>query len=138
MNVDRDRIRARLQAMRRLLDHLGSLGTVTPEQLDGDFAVRLQVERALSQVVTLATEINSHVVSRELGRAPTDLRGSFTDMAEAGWLDAELARNLRSSSGLRNVLVHEYVEVDLGIVAAAVPMALESFGAYLRAVAARL
>lgn len=138
MTVDVDRVRARLVAMRRLLAHLDTLGEITPERLETAFDVRLQVERVLSQVITLATEINAHVVARELGRPPGDLRSSFTDMVEAGWLDTDLAGALRSSTGLRNVLVHEYVEIDSRIVAEAVPLVRDGYGRYVREVAGRL
>lgn len=138
MNVDQDRIQARLVAIQELLAHLESLGPVSAERLEGDFGTRLQVERALTQIVTLSTEINSHVAARELRRAPSDLRESFNDLVRAGWLSRELAARLRDSPGLRNVLVHEYVKVDLEIVAAAVPATIEGFGEYVRTLAARL
>ncbi|MDO5629018.1 MAG: DUF86 domain-containing protein [Mobilicoccus sp.] len=138
MSVDADRVRARLVAMTALLDHLDALGEVTATRLEEDFAIRLQVERVLSQVVTLATEINTHVVSREAGRAPSDLRSSFGDLAAVGWIDRSLATELRGSSGLRNVLVHEYVDVDLDVVALAVPLALDAYRRFIRQVAAKL
>lgn len=136
--VDADSVRARLLAMRELLDHLASLGTVTAGRLGTDFGLRLQVERVLSQVITLATEINMHVTSRVLGRAPAGLREGFETMATAGWLTDDLARQLQGSTGLRNVLVHEYVRVDLEIVAESVPLVLEGYGTYIREVASRL
>lgn len=42
------------------------------------------------------------------------------------------------SAGLRNVLVHAYVDVDSAVVARAVPLALEHYGAYVRQVAQTL
>ena len=138
MTVDTDRLQARLLSMRQLIGHLEGIGPVTAERLSDDFGLRLQVERALSQVVTLATEINLHVVSRELTRPPADLRESFEEMVEAGWLSEELAGRLKDSPGLRNVLLHEYVRIDLTIVASAVPMAVDGFGEYVRAIASRL
>ena len=138
MTVDADRVRARLLTIRALLDHLAGLGDVDEAALTRDFGLRLQVERVLSQVITLATEINSHVVASELGRAPADLRRSFDDMATAGWLPCELVAEIRDSTGLRNVLIHEYVELDLRILAAAVPETLRGYRAYVREVVARL
>lgn len=138
MTVDIDSVRARLVTMRRLLDHLVALGPVTRERLERDFAVQLQVERVLTQVVTLATEVNSHVSVRVSGRAPADLRSSFRELADAGWIDRELAVRLQDSTGLRNVLTHEYVSVDLGIVASAVPLVVEGYCEYIRQVAGRL
>jgi Uncharacterized conserved protein len=50
-----------------------------------------------------------------LGRAPADYRTSFALAQEAGALEPELVTRLQASVGLRNVLTHEYVDIDLGI-----------------------
>jgi uncharacterized protein YutE (UPF0331/DUF86 family) len=39
------------------------------------------------------------------------------------------------SVGMRNVLVHNYLDVDQELVAAAVPLAVEQYGEYVRQVA---
>jgi uncharacterized protein YutE (UPF0331/DUF86 family) len=75
---------------------------------------------------------NSHVVVARLGRAPDSYAESFSLAARTGMLDQSLAEALRPSVGLRNVLVHNYLDVDRGLVAAAVPLALEQYGAYVR------
>ncbi len=46
-------------------------------------------------------------------------------------IDTDVAAALRPSAGLRNVLVHNYLEVDPEIVVAAVPLALEQYGVYV-------
>lgn len=42
----------------------------------------------------------------------------------------ELTERIKPSVGLRNTIVHEYIKVNYEIVAAAVPMALETYTAY--------
>jgi uncharacterized protein YutE (UPF0331/DUF86 family) len=51
---------------------------------------------------------------------------------------ADLAEALAPSAGMRNVLIHAYVAVDLDRVAAALPLARRDFGRYVAAVAAFL
>lgn len=131
-------IRRRLLAMRELLTHLSTLGPVTDDDLRGDIGLRLQVSMAIAQLITLASEINAHVVRQETGTAPTDLRSGFTAMARHGWIDETLADGLRDAPGMRNVIIHEYVEVDLARVAAAVPATVARFSDYVREVAGRL
>lgn len=89
--------------MRELLDDLAALGPVPAERLETDRTTRYAVERVLIALVDLA-------VGRE----------SFATAAEVGLLPEELARRLTPSTGLRNVLVREYVDVVRGRVAAAV------------------
>lgn len=125
--------------MRELLGDLDDLvGTPTGEELESDRARRLITERVLTQLVDIAVGVNSHLAAGQLGRAPRDYRESFDMAAEAAAIPLEVARSLRDAAGLRNVLVHEYLEIDLDLVAAAVPRAREGFAGYVRAVAAFL
>lgn len=125
--------------MRELLGDLDDLvGTPTGEELRSDRARRLIAERILTQLIDIAVGVNSHLAAVQLGRAPRDHRESFDMAAEAAGIPTEVARSLRDAAGLRNVLVHAYLEIDLDLVAAAVPRARESFASYIRAVAAFL
>jgi uncharacterized protein YutE (UPF0331/DUF86 family) len=47
-------------------------------------------------------------------------------------IDRGLAEALRPSAGTRNVLVHNYLEIDYGKVATAIPLAIEQYGEYVR------
>ncbi|MGB6164814.1 MAG: HepT-like ribonuclease domain-containing protein [Pseudonocardiaceae bacterium] len=67
-----------------------------------------------------------------LGRSPHSYADSFDQLARAGVLEWGLAAALRPSAGMRNVLVHDYLEVDHGKVSAAIPLALEQYGQYVR------
>jgi uncharacterized protein YutE (UPF0331/DUF86 family) len=129
---------AKQRRMRDLLDRLQELGPVDVERLRAEPVTALAVERILTLLVDLAFATNSHVASARLGRAPESYAASFDLAVEAGLLDAGLAAALRPSAGLRNLLVHAYLEVDPAAVARAVPMALEQYSAYVRRVAAVL
>lgn len=58
----------------------------------------------------------SHIVSDERLGEPRTNRELFDLIERAGWLDAALAATLRNMVGFRNVLVHEYDDVDLAVV----------------------
>lgn len=135
--IDRDVVTRRLAAMRMLLDHLESLHIMDEQDL-ATLGVRLQVERALTQIVNLAAEVNAHVAVVRLHRPPEDYRQGFDRMVEAEWLQRSTAEGLKPSVGLRNVLTHEYTDINLGLVAAAVPMALTGYRAYVIEVAQAL
>lgn len=132
--MDRGVVVRRLRVMTDLLDHLEALGVSSASDLRS-MSIRLQVERILTQLVNLAAEINAHAASTLLGSAPEDYRDGFDLAARAGIIPEEVAAALKPSVGLRNVLTHEYVDVDLGIVARAVPQALKGYRSYVTAVA---
>lgn len=51
---------------------------------------------------------------RKLG-LPRDSRESFTLLAQAGIIDETTMRKLQGMIGFRNILVHEYQELDMQI-----------------------
>lgn len=133
--IDWRTVRARLRRIRELLDQLDELGPVDVARLNSEPVTALAVERILTLLVDLAFASNSHVVVARLGRAPDSYAESFSLAAEVGMIDAALAAALRPSVGLRNVLVHNYLDVDREVLVAAVPLAVDQYGAYVRQVA---
>lgn len=129
-------LQAKLRRIQDLLDQLRDIGPLDDGRLAAEPLTALAVERILTLLVDLAFACNSHVAVAQLGRAPDSYADSFDLAARTGMVTAPLARALRPSAGLRNVLVHEYVAVDRAVVVAAVPVALEQYGQYVRQVAA--
>lgn len=136
--LDVEVVRRRLAEIDRLLRWLGELGTPDRSRLEAEWQTRLLVERILTQLVEMAAGINLHVAGALGVTAGDGYRDSFTAMADAGVITRELARALSPSAGMRNVLVHDYLDVDHALVAAAVPLAAEGFGRYRHEVAAWL
>lgn len=136
--IDWRTVRAKLRRIRELLDQLDGLGPVDVTRLNAEPVTALAVERILTLLVDLAFAGNSHVAVARLGRAPDSYAESFALAAQAGMIDHALAATLRPSVGLRNVLVHNYLDFDREVVVAAVPLALEQYAAYVRQVAAFL
>lgn len=128
-------ITRRLRLMSTLLEQLVGMGVIDVPRLVNEPVVRLAVERVLTQLVDLAVDINSHVGSAALGRAPERFRDSFDLAVQAGALTPDTAEDLKGAVGLRNVLVHEYLDTDYSIVARAVPQTVDSFSDYVRQVA---
>lgn len=136
--LDHGVVHAKLDLIEATLRVLSTVGDVDAERLRQDELLAAGVERLLSRVVDLAVDVNSHLSVAELGRAPADYRSSFAAAVEAGALPKDLGERLAPAAGLRNVIVHEYAALDLALVAAAVPQALDGFRAYVTAVAAHL
>ena len=133
--LDPAAVASKLRAMRRLLDELDRLGPVDARRFAREYATQLIVERVVSQLVDLAAGINAHVLAVETGAVPADVRRSFGAAAAAGLICEDLAVELAPSAGLRNVLVHAYLDLDVARLVAAVPLATEQYGEYVRQVA---
>lgn len=130
--LDPSIVEARLTAMTTLLNDLAGFDA----DIERDAMSRYATERVLTQLVELAASINEHVAGAVLAETATSYRQSFVLAAEVGMIDGTLRDDLLPLVGMRNVLVHEYVRVDLGRVAAAVPLALDGYRRYVASVAA--
>ncbi len=128
-------VRPKLRKIDELLGLLEDFGQVDAALLDTDTRTALAVERVLSLLVELAFSVNSHVAAARLQQTPDSYAESFTLAARAGTIAPELARRLTPSAGMRNVLVHAYLDIDHEIVAAAVPRAIAEYAEYTRQVA---
>lgn len=120
------------------LESLRALADVDEAKLRAEPLTRAAAERLIQVVVDLAFDVNGHLAAALLGRAPETGRQSFLDLATLGILDVSLAEALAPSAGLRNVLVHHYVDVRTDLVAASIGSVLELFPEYVRAVARHL
>lgn len=128
----------KLRLMEPLLQVLEDLGPLSRQRLENEHLTRLATERILTQLVDLASSANAHIAGARLGRIPKDYHESFHLAAEAGAIPTKLAKTLAPSAGLRNRLVRQYEDTDLGKIADFSPHALTDYRAYIGAVTAWL
>lgn len=138
MTVSVKLVQERLRLISSFLEDLDLVGDVDEARLQSDRIVRHAVERILTQLVDLAVSVNGHISAAVSGNAPGTYREFYHAAAKAGAITPQLAAELAPSAGLRNILTHEYVAVDLSILAGAVPMARRLYKEYVRQVAAFL
>jgi len=82
------------------------------EQLRSDSGSLHIAERLVQLIVDTMIDINQHFI-RELDlQVPDDLRGTFTIMGDKEILPKEFADKITSLAGLRNILVHQYEDLD--------------------------
>lgn len=74
--------------------------------------------------------IANHIIATEKLRAPSDYKDTFRVLQEADILPDSLARKMRELAGLRNLLVHLYLEVDDELVYEGIRTELDDFAAF--------
>jgi uncharacterized protein YutE (UPF0331/DUF86 family) len=74
-------------------------------------AIAMNVQRACE----LSIDIANHLIkARKLG-LPQDSRNSFELLQRGGLISVEMMATLQAMVGFRNILVHEYRKLDLGV-----------------------
>lgn len=129
-----DTIRKRLVSLRRILGELEKYRDSDVEELRSDLSQMYAVFFMLQQVIDLATDINQHIAATTLNVADSSSRRGFEDLIRAGVLPADLEQDFYKSAALRNVITHQYVEVDLGIVSNSIPRVLDVYTQYVKSI----
>lgn len=111
---------------------------LTLETYTSDRGQRRIIERLTQLIVECSTDINNMIL-KYLHKSPaTDYFNSFLDLAENGVIDLDFALTIAPSTGLRNILVHEYAKIDDVIVFHSINNTLEQYGRYLQDIATYL
>ncbi|MCG7234304.1 MULTISPECIES: DUF86 domain-containing protein [Corynebacterium] len=129
-----DTIRKRLVSLQRILGELEKYRDSDVEELRSDLSQMYAVFFMLQQVIDLATDINQHIAATTLNVADSNSRRGFEDLIRAGVLPSDLEQDFYKSAALRNVITHQYVEVDLGIVSNSIPRVLDVYTQYVKSI----
>ncbi|ERS54352.1 MULTISPECIES: type VII toxin-antitoxin system HepT family RNase toxin [Corynebacterium] len=129
-----DTIRKRLVSLQRILGELEKYQDSDVDELRSDLSQMYAVFFMLQQVIDLATDINQHIAATTLNVADSNSRRGFEDLIRAGVLPSDLEQDFYKSAALRNVITHQYVEVDLGIVSNSIPRVLDVYTQYVKSI----
>jgi uncharacterized protein YutE (UPF0331/DUF86 family) len=102
--------------LRHHLRRIGELQSHSREQVQSDWHVQFQVDRALQLAVEAVVGIAGQLISVLGLPIPDSNKDALQALVEAGILSRELGWELKRAVGFRNVIVHGYLEIDYGIV----------------------
>lgn len=117
----------KLESLRRCLARLRARRPESLEALQADLDAQDILSLNLSRVVQLCVDLALHELARRGIALPETMGAAFTVMAEHGLLDADLARRLRRAVGFRNLVVHNYREIDWTLVMQVLELHLGDF-----------
>lgn len=125
-----------------LLDHIATELAVLADLrergdhdlLDDPTAIRA-VKYAFVVAIEAAIDTAEHIIASEGLRAAESFADAFAVLEEAGLLDTELAASLGDAARFRNLLVHNYADVDDRRVVAILRSRLDDLHSFRRVVA---
>jgi uncharacterized protein YutE (UPF0331/DUF86 family) len=110
--LQREAILARLDTIRHVVDRLQRHRTTPLDVYLADEDEQWIVERGLQRAAEAVLDICGHVAAG-LGLRPVeDYTQGVDRLGEAGLLPADFVARFRGIGGFRNVLVHEYLDID--------------------------
>ena len=114
------------------LSHLEEFSNFSVEEIAADYKKTAIVERLLEKIITRAIDINQHIIA-EMGKGTERVRGyedKILALSQLGVYPQEFAQQIAPSAGLRKRLVHEYNELEQGIIYRSINEALEQYTKY--------
>jgi len=125
-------LQRKIKLIQEDLARLEPLGHFSFHEVAKDPVKYAATERLLERIITRAIDINRHCIA-ELGKGNEVVRtyeDTFLRLGDLAVLPQTLAKAIAPSAGLRNVLVHEYDEVDERLVYQSVGHALTQYTKY--------
>lgn len=110
--ADAELVRRRLRELGRRVAALRALRDGDEAAFLRDLALQAQAERHLQIALQTAIDVALHIVATETDATPDDYGSAFTALADSGVIPPDLGSRLRLAAGLRNILVHAYLDVD--------------------------
>lgn len=109
-----------------------------PAAIYGDIREERFIKYTLQIAIQAMLDTASHIVSDEQLGEPETNRGMIDLLERHAWVPSDLAQRLRNMVGFRNILVHGYEVVDLGIVETIVTSHLDDLLTFVQAIRKRL
>lgn len=104
----------RLQQLENNIAELNRFASsVTVEEIKNDTTKEWALRYGLLETIQIMIDISCHlVVHHNLGNAET-YADCIDLLHQSGYINSDLEKKLKGMTGLRNILVHEYVTIDL-------------------------
>jgi uncharacterized protein YutE (UPF0331/DUF86 family) len=104
-----------------------------------DFMVdHYKIERLIELLLMKASDIVFHLLSMKGEAPPGSYRAAFLRAGEMGILNQNLSKNLALGAGLRNILVHDYEEIDYELLHRSVPQIIQDLTIFVEELSSRL
>lgn len=129
---DREIFSRRLDALAVSLARAAALGEQDEAAFLADAAVYDLADRYLHLAAEAAIDLANHWISDAGLRTPETNRDTFSVLEDAGEIPSALAEKLRGWASFRNVLVHQYANIDHRITYRAIREDLDDLHAFRR------
>jgi len=135
--MDTTVIAMRLQKLDGYVRHLRQLQQASLDEYLVDENLQAIVERRLQLAIQVCMDIANYLIAQLGLTSPDDPENIFTVLGREQIIDRELARHMVGMVRFRNILVHDYLDIDSLLVYHNLSAELEDFDQFAQQVIAR-
>ena len=117
--IDREFIQEKINLITRDLKRLEAFSDLSIDQIAKDLTKFAALTNILMETIVRAIDINRHLIFEMSGpetEAPKTYHETFLLLGDLKILPKDFAEEISKSAGLRNVIVHEYNNLDKAII----------------------
>lgn len=116
MVYKREVVQERLKHLTETLGHLKKLAKVSKNTFLEDHGLQWQAERGLQLAAEALFDIGDHILAGHFSSHPSDYEDVISKLRDNNVISSTLARRLSGLGGFRNIIVHDYMAINKGIV----------------------
>ena len=114
--VDKNMVLRKLSTIDEYLKQIREFSGVSIDEYKSDWKSQRIVERTLQMLIETCADIANHIISDRNMRIPTGYSDTFKVLLENNVIDENLFAVMEKMAKFRNIVVHQYEEVDAEIV----------------------
>ncbi len=111
--VDEQVIEQHLQNMEEALANLGRYRDLSLEEFEKDLSLIWIAEKGLQILIQNLLDIGAHLLASEIRNDWDDYGEIILKLGQHGIIPRDFSEKIQGLAGLRNILIHEYLRVDV-------------------------
>lgn len=132
--VDKNLVLKKIKELQQRQVEIEEFKSITIDQYKKDWKIQRIVERTLQIMIEICIDISNHIISDNKYRIPQNNAESFEILFENNIINKKLKDTMKKMVGFRNIIVHEYFEIDPEIVVNILKSKLDDFKKFEKAV----
>ena len=132
--MDRCVIDDKLERLRRCIQRIEHKRPALLADLVADYDLQDILSVNLERAIQLCVDIAAHIIAAREISVPTTMAAAFESLQVLQVLSPELATSMKKAVGFRNIVVHNYQEIDWEIVFNICHHKLDDFRAFAQAI----
>jgi uncharacterized protein YutE (UPF0331/DUF86 family) len=132
--VDKVLIGRKISELETYLNQIREFRKISVARYNKDWKTQRIVERTLQILIELCIDIANHLISDRGMRLPTSYSDTFRVLMEQGIISKYLYKKMENMAKFRNVIVHQYEDINSRIVVSILHKNIKDFEKYKQAI----
>jgi uncharacterized protein YutE (UPF0331/DUF86 family) len=114
--IDKTLILRKLTELDTYLTQIKEYRYISAEEYRADWKKQRIIDRTLQLMIELCVDVANHIISEKALPVPTSYGNTFEILERSKLMSDKLANTMVQMAKFRNILVHQYTEIDAAIV----------------------